>query len=185
MKFVGNAGHFPRIDPGAIDPILPEERDYIHTEEADWCKEVMEMACYKLETKGHQTQFVQDDSLAAVCSVSNLFGADVFVSLHLNAATNTGAQGPETFYLPGSAEGQRLAKSIHGQLVQKLGAHGRDRGVKQANFYVLRNTDAPAVLIEAGFITNVWEEAQLHEPWVKTAVSDAIVEGVLNYGREV
>lgn len=185
INFAGNAGHDIRLDPGACDPIQPWENDYTDTKEAEWCREVMLTACQKVQSKGHNAQFIQDDSLSNICALSDAFGADVFVSLHLNAATNTDAQGPETYYLDGSEEGARLANCVHGQIVQKLGAHGRDRGTRTANFYVLRNTAAPAILIEAGFITNVWEEATLHEPWVKRAVSDAIVDGVLKFmGKE-
>jgi N-acetylmuramoyl-L-alanine amidase len=180
MKMSGNAGH-SEIDPGAVDLIQPEEGDVIDTKEADWCAEVMFSACEKFAAKGHDAQFIQDDSLENICAISNEWGADVFLSLHLNAAGSVEAQGPETFYLIGSEEGRKLANIVQQTLVDKLGAHDRDRGIKPANFYVLKHTDAVSVLIEAGFITNTWEESIIHQQWFKDAVSDAIVEGVLQY----
>lgn len=181
IRLAGNAGHDIRLDPGACDPVEPLEGDYINTEEAAWCREVMQMACKKINAKGHKALFIQNDSLAAICTASDEFGADVFISLHLNAAGNTNAQGPETYYCTGSVEGKRLADCVHNLLVERLGAKDRDRGVKSAGFYVIKNTAAPAILIEAGFITNVWEEAQLHAQWAKDAVSDVIAEGTLKY----
>jgi N-acetylmuramoyl-L-alanine amidase len=185
MIFAGNAGHIPDVDPGAHDPVQPGENDYIDTKEAVWCREVMLLVCKKFADMGHQTHFIQDDSLATVCSIANESGADVFAALHLNAAGNTDAQGPETFYYYGSEGGRRLADCVQSRLVAKLGAGERDRGIKEAGFYVIKNTNMPGILIEAGFVTNVWEESEINKQYFKEAVRDAIVEGVLAYREAI
>ncbi len=180
-----NPGHDEMLDPGACDPVQSWEGDWIDTKEAVWCKEVIGMAIAKMQRKGHKAAYIQSNSLGEICAMANASGVDVFISLHLNAAESTSAQGPETYFCTGSADGQRLAECVQAKLVQKLGAQARDRGIKPANFYVLKYTSAPAVLVEAAFITNVWEESIVHQQWFKDAVSDALVEGALAYaGKE-
>src|SRR5690606_187652 len=73
--------------------------------------------------------------------------ADIYVSIHYNAG---GGQGVETYHYPGSSKGRRLAQCIHGFVIK--GTSQKNRGVKSANFHVLRETKMPAVLIEFGFM---------------------------------
>lgn len=77
---------------------------------------------------------------------------DYFISFHRNAFKPEQARGVETYtYLNGDVKSKALAGRIQTSLVA-LGFV--NRGVKEANFHVLRETKAPAVLIEMGFIDN-------------------------------
>ncbi|MBU5455245.1 N-acetylmuramoyl-L-alanine amidase [Caproiciproducens sp. MSJ-32] len=77
---------------------------------------------------------------------------DYFISFHRNAYDPEKAKGVETYtYLNGGAKSKALAQRIQTSLVA-LGF--TDRGVKEANYHVLRETKAPAVLVEIGFIDN-------------------------------
>lgn len=84
---------------------------------------------------------------------SNRFRADVLLSIHFNASSNTQAQGVETFYYKTSIKGKQLANMIHSKMINK-GMYSRDRGIKPGSFYVLKKTRAVAALVELGFITN-------------------------------
>lgn len=108
--------------------------------------------------------------------------ADVFVSIHANAfdASRTDVNGIETFYYSGGS-GQSLAKLVQNSLLQELGA--RDRGVKTANFYVIKNTSMPAILVETGFVTGSEDAARLASASGRSRIAKAIARGILEYIR--
>ena len=94
---------------------------------------------------------------------ANAAKVDAFISIHANAAGsgwNTG-EGIETFiYNQGTQAGSmRLAANVQNHLIRDTGL--KNRGVKRGNYAVLRETNAPAILIEAGFMTNLKEAALL------------------------
>ena len=76
-----------------------------------------------------------------------------------------------------------LACNIQRGMLSRTGA--ADRGVKRARFVVLRNINAPGVLVEAGFISNRQEELLLNDPAYLTRLANGIADGVDNYRRSV
>jgi N-acetylmuramoyl-L-alanine amidase len=77
------------------------------------------------------------------------------------------------------ADSSRLAYSIHQQLISATGA--TDRGVQQAPFFVLTGVEAPAVLIEVGYISHPQEGAQLGRPEYQDKLISAISQGVQGF----
>ena len=93
-------------------------------------------------------------SLTARVNEANAWGADVFISLHTNAAINPAANGAEALiYSRNSETSFGLAEDILEEMTLVTGV--RNRGViERPGLYVLRRTNMPAVLVEMGFITN-------------------------------
>ncbi len=110
--------------------------------------------------------------------LANNFNADVFVSIHTNAFGNPSAQGVETYSFPNSSKGKNLAKDIHNEVV-KAKLYTKNRGLKTANFAVLRQTRMPAALIETAFITNVQDARLLKNKQDEFAT--AIAKGILKH----
>lgn len=109
-------------------------------------------------------------------SLANNFGANVFVSIHCNAFTDSSAKGMETYSYPGSTSGGKLSKDVHDSIISE-GVYTVDRGMKTANFAVLRLTNMPAALIETAFITNAQDANILKNRQDELAL--AIAKGIL------
>jgi len=80
------------------------------------------------------------------------------------------------------AESIQLANNISKEARKALWVNSR--GVKSANFYVLKGARMPAILVEVGFISNRDEEERLKDPAYRDRVAQAIAEGILNYREE-
>ena len=128
-----------------------------------------------LQAVGYSVKLFQYDGLAEICADSNMFKSDLFISIHCNAATGT-AKGTET-YSSGGTKSTRLAELIQNQLVNSLPVV--NRGVKTAGFYVLKNTDAPAVLVETAFIDNPDDATLLRDR--EDDFARAIARGITDY----
>jgi len=139
-----NPGHCVGLDPGAIDNGL---------QEADITLKICRLTEAYLLAVGLTTKLFQYDGLEEICNASNSFNADLFISVHCNAADSPAAHGTETFYFQSSVNGEKLARCIQNQITSSLGTF--NRGIKPDNsLYVLKHTAAPAVLVELAFITN-------------------------------
>ena len=184
MKVFINPGHDQNYDSGAVNPNSG-------LREADVAAEVGALAVDYLEAAGCECRIMQSDNLAptpagrssyddrqgaTVTETANDWGADIFVSIHCNAA-NTGAQGTEVECY-GSGAGEQLAQCIQSQIVNSPGT--ADRGGKyMPKLLVLKYTDMPAVLVEMAFIDND-EDAELLAG--KTdEFARAIARGVTDY----
>lgn len=102
--------------------------------------------------------------------------AEIFVSIHCNAAYNPTGNGTETYYYPKTGYDMMLAERIQEELVEYGGR--RDRGVKQARFYVLRHGYIPAALAELAFISNFEEEPLLWSDDFQDKVAYAVANGI-------
>lgn len=117
----------------------------------------------------------EDSQLIGIVQKANTQNLDVFISLHLNKF-NTEAYGVETYIYNGSWSGKEsnraIAQKVQDKLVTQVGWY--NRGVKEANFYVLRGTYAPAILVELGFC----DSKKDMDLWNTEKIARAIFEGI-------
>jgi len=184
MKVFINPGHALNgvPDPGACNYNLG-------IRESDIAASVGVKVQYYLEQAGCEVYLLQSDNLAGespeypnVVRAANNWGADVFVSIHCNAAS-AAARGIETlvYGLGGSAE--KLAQCIQDQVVNTLQAidpNIPDRGLKErSGLAVLKYTDMPAILVEQAFISNENDAKLLMDN--QDDIAKAIARGVTDY----
>lgn len=135
---------------------------------------------------------------------SNSIKADLFISIHMNAAKNRNVRGIETFALtasgspssggkqvqynqyPGNSAANNsmfLAWHVQNMLIRNTKAV--DRGVKRARFVVLRETRCPSILVECGFISNRNEEYLLGNANYQEKLAQSIALGIYYYHRNL
>ena len=164
MKLLFDYGHGGN-DPGA---------NYKGRKEADDVLRLGRAVAKRLRGAGvvvHETRTTNETlGLGARVKRDKADKYDYFVSFHRNAHSPEKARGAEVYTYPtASAKAKNLAVQLQNVLV-RVGF--KDRGVKVANYYVLRNTRSPAVLVEAGFIDNSADNRLFDERF------DVMVEGV-------
>lgn len=166
-------GHGGR-DPGAVGIRGLREKDIV----IDISRQVTQL----LEQQGVQAIMTRTDdrevSLESRVQMAERVNASLFVSIHANAInmSRPDVNGIETYYY---SSGLGLSRTIHRSILQGTGS--RDRGVRQARFYVLRRTSMPATLLEVGFVTGAEDAARLSNAGYRTQMAQAIARGILQY----
>lgn len=119
----------------------------------------------------------RDVPLAERCQRANDWGSHLHISFHGNAGPIE-ANGIETFVHPlGNVRGREIATIVHNHIINSTGR--RNRGVKEADFQILRDTKMDAHLIEGGFMTNAEELALMKTDAYRSKVGRAAAHGVV------
>ena len=186
-----DAGH-GGYDPGA---------SYFGISEKSLTLAIQSRVKAKLESEGYQVVTTRTSDtyvdLTNRSRAANASESDIFVSIHINASGSSAAQGIETYYYQPYAEypsrinatyhanptrlsmSDTLANAIQSSLINATGA--QNQGVKRQTFAVLRETTAPAVLLELGFLSNPQEAARLNTSAYQETLANAIVAGIKSY----
>ena len=180
MKVYINPGHDLERDSGAINPNSG-------LRECEVAADVGGMVARYLEAAGCEVMVLQSDNLAGetpelpcVVDEANEWPADIFISLHCNAA-NRAARGTEVEVYNLDSEAAALGECIQAQIVDSVGT--ADRGLRERpHLIVLNSTDMPAVLVEMAFIDNDEDAALLTDHMDDFA--RAIARGVTDYELE-
>lgn len=123
------------------------------------------------------------DDLKSRCEIANNTDADYFISIHCDSyPPNSSANGTSVFYYGQSKEAQKFASFMQSEITNSIGSY--DRGIKTANFYVIKNTNATSILIELGFLSNPDEEKNLINPEYQKKYGDAIAKAFIKYIEE-
>ena len=106
--------------------------------------------------------------------------ATILISIHQNSFNNGNVKGGQVFYYEGSEKGKILAEAIQNNINIFL-----DNGTKPAkandNYYILKNSEVAAVIIECGFLSNVEEARRLMESDYQQKVAWAVYMGLCEY----
>lgn len=171
-----DAGHGSQ-DPGTM---------YNGIKEKDLTLSISNALLVKLESddmfKVYATR--EDDSFLELMErteLSNQLNADLFISIHINSVDNIPtASGTETYYTEKlDARNKIFAGIVQQALVNEFGT--KDRGVKSDTYVVTKYTNAPAILIEIGFLTNESDRAMMLAPNFTERYANTIYQCILEY----
>ncbi|GAA3351087.1 N-acetylmuramoyl-L-alanine amidase [Lysinibacillus sp. FSL M8-0216] len=111
---------------------------------------------------------------------------EIFVSVHVNSAANSSAQGTETYYAISTGDMYQedidLATFVNNQIVNNLNM--KNRGVKQEQYYVIRNMVIPSILVELGFLTNTEDHNKMTNDQYVNLFAESIYNGILQYYKK-
>lgn len=162
-----------------------------------------------LEDEGYKTIMTREDDtfvdLYKRAAIANEAGADIFLSIHINASTSRSVSGIETLYYPSSTslsgevdlydvsagtasisklkpstDGKGLARTLQDMLIAEMKTANRGI-VERPKLVVLNQTKMTASLVELGFISNSNEETLLRTDEYRQRLADALLKGIKEY----
>jgi len=176
VKIYLDAGHGGK-DPGATSNGLKE-------------KDIVLDICKRIETglKAFQGVEIMQTrktdvflSLTERTRKANQWGADCLVSVHINSASSAAAKGFEIYVYPGSnAATVAFQNVMHSEILKAMGGSSRieDRGKKQKNLHMLRESKMKAVLSENLFISNAADAALLDNADFRQKIAQGHINGL-------
>ena len=222
VRIVIDAGHGGK-DPGAVRRGSQREKD-LNLAVAKHVYNYLKKQHFDVKLTRDNDTFV---TLAGRSRMANDFKADLFISIHTNAAKNTKANGFEVYFRSDKATDkeaaevaafenealqyeethysfvdkllQSLAKNEYMNESSKLAGHIRNNvykesgigimtnknsAIRQANFYVLRGVQSPAVLIEMGYISSPKDRSRLNNKSAQKHLGEGIGKGVVAYLKQ-
>ena len=170
-------------DPGAVNGNRKEKNDV----------QIALTVGKKVSSAGHKVDYTRTTdcslSLAARSYMENQGTYDYFISFHRDSFSNVDANGVTVYTYLNCSKGKAgtMAKEIVNAIANEANLY--NRGVKEANFHVLRETKCSAVLIECGFISNAGDNKKFDEQYEKiaTAIAAAILRvigGTINEDKQ-
>jgi N-acetylmuramoyl-L-alanine amidase len=164
-----DAGH-GGYDRGGIPGQRVAEKE-MTLDVAQRLKKVLAASGYRVVMTRDSDVFVP---LGTRVAIANSYANAIFVSVHFNSATRSGASGIETYFY--DRESLPLASAIHYYVAG--GAASSNRNVRRRGYYVLRKNSNPAVLVECGFLTNPSEAALAQSASYRQKLAEEIAAGV-------
>lgn len=181
-----DAGH-GGVDPGKIGVGGSLEKDIN-------LKIVLKLR-YRLEADGAKIVLTREDEdglynvtdknkklsdMTKRVGIINNAGADMIVSIHQNSFPKASAAGGQVFYYKTSVKGRAVAVRIQEQL--RMLSKGNEReAAANTDYYILKKSDIPAVIVECGFLSNPKEERLLNSEEYREKIVDAIAKGIIRY----
>ena len=166
-----------KLDPGAIGNVTEQSVNLAVAKKLEQKLTALGATVVRLKT---ESEFSFRDDRP---NVARQYGADMFISLHCNSATNENAKGVEVYYF--TPYSQPLASAINNELAAFYtnSIYGTDysRGDKYSYYWVTLQQDFPSVLVEMGFISNEEECMVMANDANQEKMAAAIANGVYSY----
>ncbi len=147
----------------------------------------------KLRNMGYNTVLIRDndempsnkqDEMWLRQKRANGSEGDIFVSIHQNSSSSGSAKGFQVYFFAKSEESRRLAYSIFNVVKRDVNQSTKFEPLENTDYYVLRTTKMPAVLVECGFLSNEGERWLLTTKEYQEKMANGIANGIDAYFKE-
>lgn len=113
--------------------------------------------------------------------IINECSADILISIHQNSFSSQNAKGSQVFYFNESVNGELLANKIQDKLVSFADNDNKRLAKLNSDYYILKNSNLPSVLVECGFLSNPEEEKKLNTEEYQKKIAWSIYLGIVDY----
>lgn len=142
--------------------------------------------CIVSTTRSTDTALAENKSgdLKQRVKLTNENDCDMLISVHQNYFPKASVKGAQVFYYKNSEESKALAEYIQKRLCELDGSNTR---IAKANgeYYLLKESKIPAVIVECGFLSNPQENERLKDEEYQNKLAWAIYLGVSDYYSKV
>lgn len=182
-----DAGH-GAPDGGAVGPSGTQEKD-VNLDIVLKLREILESRGVKVILTREGDSGIYDAAAETIhekkvsdmhnrLKIINGSGADLFISIHMNAFTRKSSHGLHVFYSRNHPEAEPVARAITGAVAELTGAEAREVKAASDTLYLMKDPKPPAILVECGFITNPDEERLLLTDEYRARIAYAIADAI-------
>lgn len=107
--------------------------------------------------------------------------SDIAVSIHQNSFSDSSVSGPQVFFFANAVESECLAKNIQSSLITAIAPSCNRKEKSNSNYYMLKHTTCPIVIVECGFLSNPSEASLLKDQKYQMQTAEAICTGITDY----
>ena len=176
------------VDPGKIgvDGVYEKDINLAITEKVKKCleKEKITAELTRKEDKGLGTTgdgSKKTEDMQARVKMINETKPVLTVSIHQNSYEDPEIHGAQVFYYEGSKEGKMLAELLQKSLIDNVDPQNHRVAKANSGYYILKNTSAPTVIVECGFLSNPEEESLLISAAYQEKLVEALQKGICAY----
>lgn len=126
----------------------------------------------------------KNDDMRERKNIINKSKADLVISIHQNSFEDESVSGPQVFYY-NSEKSERLAKNVQEEMNIKLSPERARNSSVNDNYYILKETNIPSIIVECGFLSNKKESELLSTEEYRDKVAWSIYVGTINYFNEI
>lgn len=137
-----------------------------------------------VDLDGDDTKSWKKKDMVRRSEIANNSDGDIMISIHQNAFPQSNVRGGQVFYHKNSEQGKKLAQQIQTAIKKHADADNKRVAKHNEDYYILRTTKVPAVIIECGFLTNPEEERKLNTDDYQEKMAWAIYIGIVEYFQE-
>ncbi|MBR1443113.1 MAG: N-acetylmuramoyl-L-alanine amidase [Firmicutes bacterium] len=183
LNIVIDAGH-GGFDPGKVANGIDEK--VINLQIAHKLQLYLEQGgSYVMNTRTEDNSLSEEKrgDLKERINIANSDDVDMMISIHQNSFPNSSVRGAQVFYYKNSRESRQLAEAIQKRIRDADDTNKREAKAS-GDYYILKKSNVPAVIVECGFLSNDMEKEKLQNEKYQEKIAWAIYLGVNDFLSE-